>query len=176
MAKEITLTQGKVAIVDDSDYEYLSKYKWYTKNNNGFFYAVRTDRSVKPRRTIFMHRLVMNEWNSKTFIDHKDHDTLNNQKANLRACCHAENMRNGTKTSKLKTSVFKGVSKRVQRRNGKVIYTAWLAQVGFEGKRIQVGLFQDEVEAAKAYDKAALKYFGQYANLNFKDHGQAINT
>lgn len=167
MAKEITLTQGRVAIVDDSDYEYLSKYKWYTKNNNGFFYAVRTDRSVKPRRTIFMHRLVMNEWNSKVFIDHKDHNTLNNCKYNLRPCTHAENMRNGTKTSKPKTSMFKGVSLRIQRKKGKVVSTSWLAQVGFEGKRIQVGLFQDEVEAAKAYDNAALKYFGEYASLNF---------
>ena len=164
---EIQLTQGKTAIFDDEDKDLIVNNKWYTKNNSGFFYAVRTDRSVKPRRTVFMHRLVLGVTDPKVFVDHINHNTLDNRKCNLRACSHAENMQNGIKTKKNKTSQYKGVSFRVQRRNGVVVHTGWLSQIGYQGKTVYAKLFKCEKEAALAYDKIAPKYFGEFASLNF---------
>jgi len=93
MAKEIILTQGKVAIVDDDMYDYLNQFKWHAVKQSGKFYARRHIKSSNPNIKILIHRDVMKP--EKGFvIDHIDGNTLNNQKDNLRICTHAQNIRN----------------------------------------------------------------------------------
>lgn len=95
MAKEIQLTQGKVAIVDDDDFEYLSQWKWQAgrQKNIGSFYAVRTDKGGGKKNTILMHRVVM-KTPSNLQCDHIHHNTLDNRKSELRNCTRSENQRN----------------------------------------------------------------------------------
>jgi hypothetical protein len=154
MAKEIILTQGKVAIIDDDDFEYLNQFKWYANNN----YAVRCFTVSKNKvNRILMHREIMKP-NKGMVIDHLDGNTLNNQKNNLRICTHAENMRN-SKISINNKSGYKGVSYQENSNN-------YRAQIKFNNKKINIGDFIDPIDAAKAYNAAALKYHGEFANLN----------
>jgi hypothetical protein len=158
MAKEIILTQGKVAIIDDDDYEYLNQWKWFANNKNGKFYVVRNITVSKNKQSsIFMHRFIMKP-NKGMIIDHLDGNPLNNQKSNLRICTHAENMRN-SKISINNKSGYKGVSYQEDRNN-------YRAQIKFNNKKINIGDFIDPIDAARAYNAAALKYHGEFANLN----------
>jgi hypothetical protein len=157
MAKEIQLTQGKVAIVDDADYEYLNKWKWFVNKFRGKFYAVRTSRANKKCSCILMHREIMNP--KKGFvIDHIDGFTLNNLRDNLRICTHGENLRN-QKLSVKNKSGFKGVH---WHKLGK----KWVSSINIDRKILYLGLFIDAKEAAKKYNDAALKYHGEFAHLN----------
>lgn len=144
--KLIPLTNSKLyAKVDDDDFLYLTKTKWAHKNG----YAVTSGSSQ-----IFMHRIIL-KTPKGLITDHKDHDRLNNQKANIRICTHAQNVMNRrTKPP----SGFKGVC--LQR--GK-----WASHIKKDGKHIWLGLFSSKEEAAITYDKAAIKYFGEFAKLNF---------
>jgi hypothetical protein len=156
--KEIKLTQGKVALVDDEDYEYLNQFKWFTNNINGYFYAGRQITVSKNKQTIiYMHRIIMKP-EKGTVIDHLDGNTLNNQKNNLRICTHAENMRN-SKINKNNKSGYKGVVYQINSNNYK-------AQIKFNNKTINIGSYIDPIDAARAYNAAALKYHGEFANLN----------
>lgn len=156
--KEIQLTQGKVALVDNEDYEWLNQWKWYAKKSNNNFYACRKD----PMKEIIMHKLII----KGKMIDHRDGNSLNNQKHNLRLCTYSENGAN-RKVQKNKSFGVKylGVYAMSMKRNNK-IYLYFQAALTYKGKRIYIGIFKDETEAAKAYDKAALKYHGEFANLN----------
>lgn len=150
--KEIILTQGKVALVDDEDYEKVSQYKWHAQKGHNTFYAVR---SVWKSNKIQMHKFIMNA----NFIDHKDGSGLNNQKENLRVCNNTENSRN-CKLTYNSTTGYKGVH--WDKNNKK-----YQVEIMVNRKHIFLGRFVDIIEAAKAYDKAALKYFGEFARLNF---------
>lgn len=156
--KEIQLTQGKVALVDDEDFDYLNQFKWHASKLSGKFYAQRHAKLSNPNNIkILMHRDVMKP--KKGFvIDHVDGNTLNNQKNNLRICTHAENMRN-SKIPINNTSGFKGVY--WNKENEK-----WTAFIRFNNKRFHLGLFFELKDAAKAYNEGAIKYFGKFANLN----------
>lgn len=157
MAKEIILTQGKVAIVDDEDYDYLNQFKWHASKLSGKFYARRYIKLSKPSIKILMHRDIMKP--EKVYvIDHIDGNTLNNQKNNLRICTHAQNMRN-SKININNTSGFKGVYWNKQ--NAK-----WTALIRLNNKKIHIGYYIDIKDAAKAYNAAALKYHGEFANIN----------
>lgn len=97
--KEIKLTQGKVALVDDEDFEYLNQWKWYAARSKNTYYATRRAQSGQPYKqiTIQMHRLLMGlEQGNKAVIDHIDRNGLNNCKVNLRITTLAENNRNRT--------------------------------------------------------------------------------
>lgn len=155
MNKLIPLTQGFHAIVDEEDYDYLMQWDWHTRNCNGLLYATRIDGG----KVILMHRFLMNETQSDRFIDHRDGDTLNNQKHNLRSCSHAENMRNRVLICKNNTSGFKGVFWRKDK-------LKWQAQIRFNTKSIHIGYFKSIIDAAKAYNEAAIKYHGEFARLN----------
>ena len=102
--KTIKLTKGKVALVDDEDFENLNKFKWYLYEYRNIQYAV----SSLFGKSIRMHRIIMNEDNPKVFIDHIDHDGLNNQKLNLRKCNASENQKNSTRR-KNSSSIYLGV-------------------------------------------------------------------
>lgn len=111
MAKEIKLTQGQVAIVDDADYERLAKYKWYAQFQGRSWYAFRKpwDKSKKRYFTVCMHREIMGlVCGDKKQVDHINHDGLYNRKSNLRICTATENRRNQQKTRG--SSKYKGVS------------------------------------------------------------------
>lgn len=156
--KEIQLTQGKVAQVSDHRFEYLNQWKWCASYWDGKWYAMRR---VRPFPTpIYMHRLILNAPKGMQ-VDHRDNDGLNNQDENIRLCTQAENLRNKGK-QKNNTSGFNGVywDKAFQR---------YFSSIGIRGKNIHLGHFDDPVEAAHAYDKAAKKYHGEFARLNFPD-------
>lgn len=157
MSKTIQLTKGKVAIVDDADYEWLSQWKWCTVWDGKRWYAAR--RVWKQTKAIYMHRAILNAPNG-TNVDHKDGDGLNNTRENIRVCSHSQNLMNRGKTANNKSG-FKGVSP--YKRYGK--YRASI-------KSQTIGYFNTAEEAAHAYDEAAKKYFGEFANLNFPESGR----
>jgi len=158
--KEIILTQGKVALVDDEDFEELNKHKWCALKAPKTFYAIRRDNDVK-KSTIYMHRQILKLTDRNIQGEHRDNNGLNNQRSNLRACTNLENQRN--KTCKVNgTSMYKGVH--WHKRNRK-----WEVRISVNKKRIRGGSFKDEVLAAKKYDEMAKIYFGEFAWLNFKD-------
>ena len=151
--KQIPLTQGKFVTVDDEDFEYLNQWKW--RYDNG--YAVRTSSKLFKRTTILMHRVIMNPPHGM-FIDHiNPSETLNNRRSNLRICTNKENVRN-MKTPKTNTTGYKGVS---------TSGSKWRASIRVDDKRIYLGTFSTSEDAAKAYDNAALLYYGEYAQTNF---------
>jgi hypothetical protein len=165
--KQIKLTQGQIAIVDDDKYEYLNQWRWHAQKHGRTYYAVRTQsyyvNDIYTRICIQMHHEVFGR---KTYLDHIDGNGYNNQLNNLREAIQLENNRNMRKQENC-TSKYKGVS--WHKRDSKWscrIAAGDLLPNGYH-KRIWLGYFKNEVEAAKAYDVAAVKYFGSFCKLNF---------
>lgn len=156
--KEIQLSRGQVALVDDEWFEFLSQWKWQAMKHGRTFYAVRTDRSIKPQKQIRMHRVITAVSKDKE-IDHIDNNGLNNCKENLRICSHYQNAFNRTKNSN-NTSGHKGVHLHKP-------MNKWIAKIRVSHKAVHLGLFDNCTDAAHAYDDAAKKYFGEFASLNF---------
>lgn len=149
--REIPLTQGKVALVDDEDFEWLSQYKWH------FTMGYVAHRFGYRGPIVLMHRMILKPPRDMD-IDHRDGDGLNNQKSNIRICTTQQNLRN-TKKRHGTSSIYKGVN--FHRQRGK-----WAACIHLDGKGIYLGLFVTEKEAALAYNKAASELFGEFAKLN----------
>ena len=168
--KRIPLTQNKFAMVDDEDFDELSKYNWCVeKKSNGMFYASRSSLSNKEKRhTVYMHRQILGlTKNDGKQTDHINHNGLDNKRSNIRVCSYAQNQQN-RKLIKNKTSKYKGVSwSKGQIHKGKQYKGKWLAHIVYEGKALHLGLFNDEIEAAKAYDQKAKELFGEFAYINF---------
>ena len=159
--KEIQLTQGKVALVDDEDYEYLNQFKWCLRGTGlGNFYAIRGFRKSKNNNitgSISMHRQLMKPEKGYV-IDHLDGNTLNNQKSNLRICTQSQNCSN-QKISILNTSGYKGV---LYNKKNKRYY----ARITVNRRLFSLGGYICIKEAASAYNNAAQKYHGEFAKLN----------
>lgn len=137
------------ATIDAEDVGRVEKHKWCLSDR----YAQTWMGGV----TVRMQHLVMEvEPNIKTHIDHMDGNGLNNRKLNLRFCTHAENLRN-RKKSRINTSGYKGVFSAGRK---------WRAQIGVNRKRIWLGSFENKIDAALAYNKAAVRYHGEFAVLN----------
>jgi hypothetical protein len=159
--REIPLTQGYVALVDDEDYERVTMVgAWQVLAHSNACYATRTSGHLGP--TVYMHRMILCA-QSGQLVDHINHDGLDNRKVNLRLCSPSQNMANQEK-NRVGSSRFKGV----HRVKG---YERWRASVFYEGKTRHLGSFGSEEEAARAYDAAALALWGEYAKLNQSERG-----
>ena len=158
--KQITLTQGKVALVDDDDYVWLNQWKWCAKPGHHTFYAAHYVRVAKYKhRFEKMHRLILGlQESDKQQVDHVDGNGLNNQRSNLRICTITQNNQSRRKR-KVGTSKYKGVY--WHQRDHK-----WQSRITVNKKRIQLGCFDSETDAAIAYNRAALKCFGEFVVLN----------
>lgn len=156
--KTILLTQGKFALVDDEDYESLLQFNWCAAKTGRRVYAVTRVRGVGGKwTTLSMHRFLLPD--SKE-VDHRNGDGLDNRRKNIRAATGQENQR-GFKRKKIgASSQFRGVH---WHKGG----NKWQALIKISEKRSHLGLFVDEEDAARAYDAAAKKFFGEFANLNF---------
>ena len=158
--KEILLTKGQVAIVDDDDFERLKGHKWFAAwcPHTESFYAQRNIPASRHRqRTIIMHREIMSASDGEE-VDHRNHDTLDNRRSNLRVCTKQQNMLNRG-IQRNNTSGFKGVKRHSQCRR-------WVATVQLNHKRKYLGLFRSPIDAAKAYDDAVLSLHGEFAVTN----------
>lgn len=162
--KEIKLSKGKVAFVNDSDYERVNQFKWTTtesKNNDGVVYYAYRNVSNKNGviKSIKLHQFILGEAPEGMIIDHKNGNGLDNRRRNLRFCTKSQNAQNSKKTAG--KSIYKGVSWNKYR-------SRWVAYIRFDNRHIYLGSSKIEKEMAVKYDIAAKLYFGDFAKINFK--------
>jgi len=151
--KRIKLTQGKYAIVDDEDFEWLNQWKWYYGCDD---YAIRAI-YYPQRRNICMHRLIINTPQGME-TDHRNGNKLDNRRSNLRICTTAQNQMNRGAPSNNKSG-YKGVYWSKQRKK-------WAVFIGFNSKLRIIGFFDNKIQAAKVYNQKAIELFGDFAFLN----------
>jgi hypothetical protein len=156
--KEIKLTQGYFAMVDDEDYEYLNQWKWNISKSRtpNRIYAARGVCKKNKHKHIYMHRLIMGSPENMQ-VDHINHNCLDNRKCNLRIVTNAQNTRNKSVNYFKKSCNYKGVT---------YYRNKWRVNIRKDGKFIHIGGFVDIMDAAKAYDNIAKELFGEYAYLN----------
>ncbi|MDE5122944.1 MAG: AP2 domain-containing protein [Trichodesmium sp. St19_bin1] len=153
MSKEILITRGQIVIVDEQDYEELSKYKWYLIDG----FAARTIKKDDKRTTIYMHRVIMDAPMGVS-VYHINHNKLDNQRKNLRLVKGSARMHR--RPSVKHSSKYRGVYWCKDKRK-------WIAEIKVYKKQIRLGRFEVEKDAAIAYDEAARKYYGSLARTNF---------
>lgn len=158
--KEILLTRGKIAIIDDEDYEIVSKYKWFARKRDHLYYAARSEYLNGEQYEVQMHRFIMGlKHKDGTLCDHKNGNGLDNQKENLRLSNYSHNGHNHRMFS-TNTSGYRGVSWQKHRKK-------WQVRICVGGQEKYIGIFKEVTDAAKAYDTAAINYFGNIAVTNF---------
>lgn len=160
MTVEIELAGGYIALIDDEDYEKVRHFRWRALKKSNTTYAITSVRVDGRLTTLRLHRLIMNAPKGLE-VDHVAGDGLDNRKAMLRLATHRQNIANCRKRTGT-TSRFKGVSR--HKGAGK-----WQAGIKAGDKRLHLGLYDNEVDAAKAYDAKARELWGEYAFLNFPD-------
>lgn len=154
---EISLSKGMVAIIDRADLPLVDGKAWHAVESNGKFYAAHTDRiSPKKCRRIYMHRLLTGAAPG-VLIDHRNRNTLDNTRDNLRATTKSGNAANSKARAGKRLSQFRGVTKSSNR---------WVAQITVANQHRVIGRYNDEKQAAAAYDVAAKAAFGDFAVLN----------
>lgn len=165
---EIPLTHGKVALIDDADYPLVSGKPWFASKGDSatdLWYArYSAPRGArKHQKGILMHRVILGVSDSER-VDHVNGVGTDNRRTNLRVCTNAQNQMNRSPLTR-PDCPFKGVGWhkpiRGKRRGG------WRARITIGGKQTHLGYFEAPEEAARAYDAAALRLFGEFARLNF---------
>lgn len=156
--KCIPLTKNEFSLVDDEDFEYLSKFKWHARKSkrDSTWYAGRGSGPKKKMITILMHREIMKADNLKQ-VDHINRNGLDNRKCNLRLCTASQNAAH--RKSKLGISKLRGVVWNINSKK-------WISSIKINGKRIHLGCFQSKINAARAYDNAAKNLFKEFSFLN----------
>jgi hypothetical protein len=146
--------------VDDDVYNEESKHKWHIfKSKSGGYYTTRLKQINKTRRRLLLHRVILGlNFGDGNRVDHIDGNGLNNQRSNLRLCTHSQNLMNQKKTKG--KSKYKGVTWHKKR-------NLWMASIKKDKNTHYLGYFSEEIDAAKAYDKAAKVLFGEFAKTNF---------
>lgn len=157
MKELILFNTDKKALIDDEDYERLCVYRWRLNTSVDTITIRRESGNPGGKRKITsLACQIMNRFD--VIFDHIDLNSFNNQKSNLREATHGQNMANRTKF-KNKTSQYKGVSWRIRTRK-------WISQIRYQGKDIYLGSFDDEKEAALAWNKAAVELHKEFAVIN----------
>jgi hypothetical protein len=157
--RKIDISEGYFTLVEPRDYYRIRRFKWCVWGTGSKFYAARV-MVIGPGKTkiMYLHRQLLNAPKG-VLVDHRNRDPLDNRRQNLRFATHSENVQNRGKR-KNTTSKFIGVWFR--KVNGK-----WESRITHKDKKIYIGTFDSEIDAAKAYDEAARKYHGEFARLNF---------
>lgn len=159
--KKIPLTQGKFALVDDADYDELSRSKWHAVKAHKTFYACRAALNpatgIKTNKQSMHRQILMPKGN--LVVDHINHNGLDNQRSNIRVCSHTENMRNREKNYSNKSG-YKGTTWDKHHKK-------WKSFIHLGGKDKILGYYFCLIRAAKSYDEAASKYYGEFALTNF---------
>lgn len=150
------LPGGEAAVIDVQDYPKIQSFRWTANRRKHTTYAQTHVRKEGRRTTVMLHRLLLDA-PAGSYVDHADGDGLNNARANLRACTNTENQQNGRKQRRPTTSKWKGVS-RFRRQ--------WKAEIRVGGEYTYLGLFDEESDAAQAYNFAAAAHFGPFARYN----------
>lgn len=154
--KEIQLTKGFVTLVSDKDYDWLNQWEWHVTGRVGQRYAMRTRPMFKGARfKLSMHREIINAPGG-VWVDHRDRNSLNNQRYNLRLCTYSQSMANRWCVNK---TGFKGVQYEKNRRS-------WNSYLTFGRQTIWLGAFDDPEDAACEYDYAARIAYGKFALTN----------
>jgi hypothetical protein len=157
--RKIPLGEGRFTIVEPRDFYWLNNFNWTITGNDEHIYAVRNViKSGAKTTAVRLHREIMNSPKG-LLVDHRNGDTLDNRRTNLRVATHSQNCFNCRKR-KNTSSRFIGVSFNKHK-------IMWAAYISFHRKRIWLGHFKTEIEAAKAHDEAAKKHHGEFARLNF---------
>lgn len=166
MCKQVPLSQGKTALIDDEDYERVVLHKWCCDRNGYVVRKIFVSRDGKKQpRKIMLHRFILNAPPGMD-VDHINHDLLDNRRSNIRLATRSQNSANRPSKSG-SSSRYKGVvwHERVN---------PWRAKIAVNGKQQHLGYFATEEEAAHAYDKAAYAAWGEFAHLNFGNQQSVI--
>ncbi len=156
---ELELTQGQVALIDEVDLERVLPLRWFAHHNGDRYCVIsHTDGVSRIDRALYLHRFILDAPKDMC-VDHINANALDNRRCNIRLATKQQNAMNQRRHSNNRSSRFKGVWWEVRRNK-------WRAYIRAEGKIKHIGLFTEEQDAARAYNLAALRYYGEFANLN----------